>query len=62
MDQPSEPSNGKVRVNIWITKSMYDFLMSHAASDARSMSHVMRVALKEFMLKEQRRNRNDEEG
>lgn len=42
---------GKVRMNFWLTKQMYDYVEAVAVADGRSMSDILRQALREFMDK-----------
>lgn len=46
-----EHEHGKVRMNFWLTKQMYDYVEARAVEDGRSMSDVLRQALREFMDK-----------
>jgi metal-responsive CopG/Arc/MetJ family transcriptional regulator len=41
--------NGKVRVNLWITKGMYDGADAIASADGRSFSDVIREALRDYL-------------
>jgi metal-responsive CopG/Arc/MetJ family transcriptional regulator len=49
-----EQLNERVRVNLWIPKSMYDFLEKTAHRDCRSMSDIVRESLRDYIIKDRK--------
>jgi Arc/MetJ-type ribon-helix-helix transcriptional regulator len=45
----------KVRINLWISKPMYAFMETLSSIDGRSMSDVVREAMRDYMEQHQDR-------
>lgn len=48
---PESEEMGKIRMNFWIPKNMYQFLHYISSEDGRSMSDVLREAMRDYINK-----------
>jgi len=52
-DQIKMFDNGdKVRINLWISRSMFDFLQYVASRDGRTMSDIVRESVRNTMIRD----------
>lgn len=50
----SDVGSDRVRVNLWVPRAMYQFLEKTAERDCRSMSDIVREALRDYIVKDRR--------
>ena len=55
-----ENEHGKVRVNFWLTKKMHSFVEEISSRDGRSMSDIIREAIREYMSKHPIQNKDED--
>lgn len=52
MEEKVEKSeSARVRMNFWMSKNMFTFLEDISSRDGRSMSDVVREAVRDYMIK-----------
>lgn len=55
-NQTAQPESvgDRVRVNLWVPRSMYEFLEATANRDCRSMSDIVRESLRDYIIKDRK--------
>lgn len=52
-DEVKVPSDGdKVRMNLWMSRQMFDFLQYVSSRDGRTMSDIVRESLRDYIVKD----------
>ncbi len=51
---PQKEEQPRTRMNLWMSNSMFSFVQEIASRDGRTMSDVVREAVRDYMAKDKR--------
>jgi len=51
---PKKEDQPRTRMNLWMSNSMFNFVQEIASRDGRTMSDVVREAVRDLMVKDKR--------